>query len=243
MIQYNLLLFCSGKIASKCLKYLNDEKINVKGIVSDKSFFQEHGKIFPGLHHFDNTIKQEKNLVKFVKSEDINLIISIQHPWILSKNLISLVNGFAFNLHNAIIPDYKGHNTISHAILNGEKVYGTTIHWLAEKVDMGDIAFVVRTKIKECDTAFSLHTRMVELSVCNFKKFINQLIEGLEVPRIPIKETGKFYSKFGLNLLKKIDDPSDLIELDRKSRAFYYPPHEPAFIEKNGKKYYVTPNQ
>ena len=43
------------------------------------------------------------------------------------------------NLHNAKLPDYRGHNSISHEILNGETKHTTTIHKIAKEVDRGEI--------------------------------------------------------------------------------------------------------
>jgi len=240
-MQYNLLFLGGGVIASKCLEHLKSENINIKGVVTSQAFYDQNNDYFGDAKYFSNETKDETELIPFIKSENIDLIISIQHPWILSENLINLVNGFAFNLHNAIIPDYKGHNTISHAIINGEKFYGTTIHWLAPKVDMGDIVFIAKTEIESNTTAFSLYQEMVDLSASNFEKFMDYLTTGKDLPRVKIEGKGKFYSKFGLDNFKKINDPSDLVELDRKSRAFYFPPHEPAFIEVGDKRHYVVP--
>ena len=52
----------------------------------------------------------------------VDLILSIQYNWVVATETIDLVKGRAFNLHNARLPDYKGYNSISHAIANGDNV-------------------------------------------------------------------------------------------------------------------------
>ena len=63
----------------------------------------------------------------------INMIISIQHPWIISKSILDAVDGFAFNIHFGKLPEYRGHHLGIHSILNGEKTFTTTCHWMAQK--------------------------------------------------------------------------------------------------------------
>ena len=56
------------------------------------------------------------NLLK----EKINTLISVQHKWIMSKKILSKFGCNAFNFHNAKLPEYKGYNSLSHSILNGD---------------------------------------------------------------------------------------------------------------------------
>ena len=64
-----------------------------------------------------NEKKNENEIIDSIKEHKINLIISVQHCWIFSDKILKSVNGNAYNLHNAKLPDYKGYNTINHAIL------------------------------------------------------------------------------------------------------------------------------
>lgn len=168
----------------------------------------------------------------------IDAIISVQHPWILSDKIIKAVDSLAFNLHNAKLPDYKGHNSISHAILNNEKFYTTTIHWLISHVDMGDIIFENVIPINTDETAYSLYLRTLQPAYDNFEKLIHCLDLGLKLPAIKIKEKGKFYKKNEIYALKEIKNFTNWDEIIKKYRAFYFYPHEPAFMKLGDKKIY-----
>jgi len=62
-----------------------------------------------------------------------------------------------------------------------------------------------------------------------------------KIPRKKIIGAGNLYSKKSIFCLKEIVSLEDHDEIDKKSRAFYYPPHEPAYFIINNKKYFILP--
>lgn len=88
------------------------------------------------------------------------MLLSVQHNWILNSGILSLVDGFYFNLHNAKLPDYMEYNCASHAIYNGDREYVYTTHWMDKDVDCGYIVYEEIIKISDCDTAKSLYERL-----------------------------------------------------------------------------------
>jgi methionyl-tRNA formyltransferase len=191
-------------------------------------------------HFIANTERNEKAIIDLINDLRVDVLISVQHPWILSGQVIEAVKGNAFNLHNAKLPDYRGHNSISHAILNGEKTYTTTIHWIIPRVDMGDIAHEEMIPMMSGEVAVSLYERSVEAAVRNFEKLARDLAEGRTPPRRPVAGAGHFYGKNDIEKLKDIVDIHDVDEVDRKARAFYFPPHEPAYYMLDGTRFYVS---
>jgi len=195
-------------------------------------------KIF--LYMLEN--KTSENIViDAIDKFNLNILISMHSSRIFSEEILEAVNWNAFNLHNAKLPDYKGFNTISHAILNGEKIYTTTIHWIVPEIDCGDIAYEEEIQIKG-DTAYSLYHRSIIAATRNFKKLLNGL-ENNNIPRIPQIGEGKFYKKSDLNNYREIRDINNIDEVDVKSRAFHIPPYEPAYYILKGKKFYIKPDE
>jgi methionyl-tRNA formyltransferase len=237
-----IALLAQGPIAKSCVKILNNfssKNLSVLFCVTNKIFFDEEiVKISKRIKFIDNNSRNEDLILSSIVYHQIDAIISIQHPWILSNKIINAVKKQAFNLHNAKLPDYKGHNSISHAILNSEKIYTTTIHKLAPKVDMGDIIFENFIEIYPDDTAYSLYLKTILPATKIFNKLIEHLIMGCKLPQKKIKKEGKFYSKKGLNILKEISVNDNFEKVNRKIRAFYFPPHEPAFIRMKDFKIY-----
>ena len=103
------------------------------------------------------------------------MIIAIQHPWIFSKSILDAVDGFAFNIHFGKLPEYRGHHLGIHSILNGEKTFTTTCHWMVQKVDRGFIAFSKTSLIDNEDTSFSLQFKAVGHTVTLVKKLLKRI--------------------------------------------------------------------
>ena len=116
------------------------------------------------------------------------------------------VNSFAFNLHNAKLPDYKGHNTCNHAILNNDRTYTSTFHYLAPEVDMGDIIFEEEIEVEENETAYSLYHKAIESGEKCFANLIRSLLEHKGLSRRPIVGSGIFYPRNSIDKLREIKD-------------------------------------
>src|SRR5258706_3992593 len=61
---------------------------------------------------------------------DFDILISIQYHLILKKLHIEKPKQIAFNLHMAPLPEYRGCNQFSFAIVDAAKIFATTIHRL-----------------------------------------------------------------------------------------------------------------
>ena len=101
----------------------------------------------------------ENGFKVFFEPEDIpkcDIIISVQYHAILKKDQIAR-SELAINLHIAPLPEYRGCNQFSFAILNEDKEFGVTIHELDESIDGGDIYFEERFPIPEGIWVADLH--------------------------------------------------------------------------------------
>lgn len=178
---------------------------------------------------------------ELMDSLKVNLLLSVQHPWILPPDILARVNYQGFNIHNARLPEYKGYNACNHVILNQETEYISTLHWLVDLVDAGAVAFEESVPILPEDTARSLYDKALDATEVLFTRLLDCLLEGKPVPRIPIQGEGTFYPRDSINALRQIQDPTDAAEVDLKSRALFFPPFEPSFYLLDGKKVYVLP--
>lgn len=246
------ILFLGHKpIGEQCFKYLlkeQEEDLKIATVVTnlDKDNWWKSNKIYTlakklNIPIISNKTRATNEIIKAIKKYNINTIISAQSPWIIESQILQMVNYFAFNLHNAKLPDYRGHNITSHAILNGNKVYTTTLHWISDKVDCGNIIAERTIDITSTDTAKSIYNKSQKESFKLFK----QLLQYFKSDSLPIgtplsNNLGKFYKK---DLLNKHREIKNINEFDVKSRAFYFPPFEPSFLIVNNKKFYILPKE
>ena len=178
----------------------------------------------------NNCDRNKEALLELIKSESIDLIFSVQHRWVLSGEMIAAVGGLAFNLHNARLPDYKGYQSISHAIIRGEASYDSTVHWMAEEVDCGDVAYCETTTIEPQDTAVSLYGKTVKAALRVFERTLKALADGEHIPRLPLMGKGRFFGRHELEPYFDVTNVADPVELDRRIRGLFFPPYNTAQI-------------
>ena len=136
------------------------------------------------------------------------ILFSVQYHAILKKEHIACAREIAFNLHLAPLPQYRGCNAFSFAILNEDREFGVTIHRLEEGIDGGDIAFSRRFEIpSNCFV-----DELVELANAEgFKLFCENLEKMLQgeyglIPQDSIKASRReFHLRSEIEALKCVD--------------------------------------
>lgn len=233
-----------GLLALKCFNILTwySSNLKIKSVVTRDDIKDKWLCDLPEAqtNFVSNSLRNETEIISKIKNLKINILLVVQHPWILSENVLNAVEGYSFNLHNAKLPEYKGHNTISHAILNREEYYWSTIHWMLPEVDSGPIAYSDKIKIDKEDTAWSIYNKTFKIVIRNFTCLLNDFILNTPIPRYKQSWTGRYYEKNEIDNLKEIKNLNDFDEVDRKVRAFTFPGKEPAYYKNNGAKFYLA---
>lgn len=243
-----ILLIGRGVIAKKCLieLYQNDLGSILCGMIGDnemKKICLNNKLEFGKIKEVSSEKRNENYIEELIEICQPDLLFSIQYPWIISASIIDKVGGKIFNLHNAKLPDYRGHNSISHEILNQEKFHFSTIHKIDKKIDMGEIYSEAKIRILPEYTAYDLWLNSHRICVKIFYEFIKSLKDGKEFGLSKkIYKKGRYYKKNGIMSLKEIKDPGNKKEIELKFKAFNFPPHEPAYIMLEKTKIYLSQN-
>lgn len=99
-----------------------------------------------------------------------------------------------FNFHPGPLPEYKGRDLCYHAIMNGARSFGATLHYMDENFDTGDIIHVEMFPIFPWDTAESLSECTIKMAKSLFRHFFPKILETPVFPRIP-NIGGTYYKK------------------------------------------------
>ena len=76
-----------------------------------------------------------------------DFMISVGFPYIIPSNICDLFKGKIFNLHPHILPEWPGYSPIKKSFLDGQKIYGATIHYLTSDLDSGDIVLQLKVDL------------------------------------------------------------------------------------------------
>jgi methionyl-tRNA formyltransferase len=163
---------------------------------------------------------------------DVDVVISFLFWKLIREPLVSLGRIGCLNFHPAPLPDMRGLGGYNVAILEGMEAWGVSCHFVDERYDTGDLVEVERFPIdRERETAFSLDLASQERLLGLFKRVMASALAGEELPREPQGE-GRYVTREEFEELRRVR-PGD--DLDRKLRAFWYPPHLGAVIELDGR--------
>lgn len=194
-----------------------------------------------GIPFVDNARRSEDAIVSM--AADCDLLISVQHSWILSERVLAATRHGGLNLHLAKLPEYGGWNAFTHAILNAASTYTVTLHWLSAEVDGGDIAGTRSFPIGPESTARSLWEQANSAAGEMFHDLCSRLAGGALPDRRPQLGTRRVYERHEINLVRRIVDPGDAADMNRKARAFCFPPYEPAYYTRQeGMRVHVLPS-
>jgi methionyl-tRNA formyltransferase len=164
--------------------------------------------------------------------EDVDVVVSFLFWNRIREPLLSLGRIGCLNFHPAPLPDLRGVGGYNVAVLEGMSEWGVSCHFVDAELDTGDIVEVERFAI-DPDTATALSVdvdsqeRLYEL----FKRVMRRVLADEELPRTPQGE-GRYVSREEFEGMRRIR-PGD--DLDRKLRAFWYPPYPGAVVEVDGR--------
>ncbi len=135
-------------IGTACLEALLNEfdSSTIKFVISntDPKGWWNDNKIFKiaksrSIRFFDFNEVNNELLHKLVVENDISYLLSIQYNKIIAREVLDSVNIASYNLHLAPLPLYRGWHSASHSILNGDSIFGSTIHLINSVVDDGEV--------------------------------------------------------------------------------------------------------
>ena len=100
-------------------------------------------------------VNLEENIKK-LNGYKAELYVSMSVNQILKESILkSPVLGF-INCHAGTLPYYRGHNTTQLVLINDEKEFGVTVHYIDEGIDTGDIILQRKKMITDQDDYLSL---------------------------------------------------------------------------------------
>jgi methionyl-tRNA formyltransferase len=165
---------------------------------------------------------------------EVDLVVSFLFWKRIRAPLIRLPRVGCLNFHPAPLPDMRGVGGYNVAILEGWREWGVSSHYVDEDFDTGDLVQVDRFPIDPAEeTALSLDLKSQEVLLANFRSVTDRLIGGVELPRTA-QGDGRYVTRADMEDLRRVRPGDDAALLERRIRAFWYPPHEGATLEVAG---------
>lgn len=243
MKKKTMVFLGSKPIGYECFRYAleQQEKLNVETI----GLLTQARKEFEGDSDLA-ALAVQYGVPVLSSLEDIpecDLLYSVQYHQILRKEHLCKA-GVAINLHMAPLPEYRGSNQFSYAIIDGKKEFGATIHVMDPRIDHGAILFQKRFPIPEGCWVQELYRLTFDASMHLFRDTLSFITYGNLQPISQAELEGLYgtalHFRQEINDLKQLQFGWDTEKIQRHIRATYMPGFEPPYFMMDGQKLYVT---
>jgi len=122
-----------------------------------------------------------------------DLIVTAAYGQILPSSILTLPPLGCINVHGSLLPRYRGGAPIQRCLIEGEKVTGVTLMYMAEGLDTGDMIARVEVPITDEDTAGSLFGKLSEAGAALLREWLPRIADGT-APRLPQNESEATYA-------------------------------------------------
>ena len=93
-----------------------------------------------------------------------------------------------FNLHAALLPQYRGAAPINWAVINGENITGVTTFMIDKDIDTGGIILRSECRVEPDDTAGTLHDKLMEIG----SALVVETVEGIIQHNVELRTQKSF---------------------------------------------------
>lgn len=135
--------FADGKWAHEAFKLLAKDKtldirfICVRYDTSDEVLKQI--SLDYNIDYLRNINVNSEDFINEVKKYQCDIFVSMSFNQIFKNEIINLPTLKTINCHAGKLPFYRGRNILNWVLINDEKDFGITVHYVDEGIDTGDI--------------------------------------------------------------------------------------------------------
>lgn len=225
--------------SAKLLEWTLNQGIEVVAVCTDNQF--PNSPTAAKAKEFSiPVISMEEAEQMLMKGADVDLVVSYLFWRKIRKPLIDLPRYGCINFHPAILPDWRGTAGYNVAILYRLTEWGATAHYVDENIDTGRIIRVSRFQYDpDTATVVTLEKKTQEIQMELYKEIVTEVrTKGFLPATEQNMSDGRYISRAEMEAMKTVDLEHDTPEMiERKIRAFWFPPYDGANITIGGKRF------
>lgn len=177
-----VVFFGSGPVAAESL-HLVSQYFTVEAVVTKPTTIEEMTETAANTPVY--TVRNRTELDDLIATNPFTsqVAILIDFGIIVSR---SVIDSFAYgiiNSHFSLLPEWRGADPISFAILSGQEKTGVSLMLIDEGMDTGKILATRSIAIDTQDTGNTLTAKLIELSGSMLEEFVPKYLQGDITPR------------------------------------------------------------
>ena len=183
------VVFAYHNVGVRCLSVLFAHGVDVKLVVTHQDnpneniWFDSVAKL-AALHGIPVITPENPNdpaVVEQIRALAPDFFFSFYYREMLKAPLLAIPKRGALNMHGSLLPKYRGRVPVNWAIIHGETESGSTLHYMTEKPDNGDIVAQQAVPILPDDTAFEVFQKVTVAAEIALDRVLPELIAGTSV--------------------------------------------------------------
>lgn len=183
------VVFAYHNVGVRCLSVLLAQGVDVRLVVThrdnpNENIWFESVAALAELHGIPVITPDNPNspeVVEQIRAIQPDFFFSFYYREMLKAPLLAIPKLGALNMHGSLLPKYRGRVPVNWAIIRGESEAGSTLHYMTEKPDNGDIVAQQAVPILPNDTALHVFQKVTVAAEMALNAVLPDLLAGRAV--------------------------------------------------------------
>ncbi len=180
------VVFAYHNVGCRCLSVLLAHGVDVALVVTHRDnpketiWFASVAEL-AALHGIPVIMPDNPNtpeVVEQIRALQPDFFFSFYYREMLKRELLEIPKHGALNMHGSLLPKYRGRVPVNWAIIKGETETGSTLHYMTEKPDNGDIVAQQAVPILPNDTALEVFQKVTVAAEMALNNCLPDLLAG-----------------------------------------------------------------
>jgi methionyl-tRNA formyltransferase len=180
------VVFAYHNVGVRCLSVLLAHGVDVALVVTHKdnpkeNIWFESVAALAHLHGIPVITPEDPNteeVIAQIRALLPDFYFSFYYREMLKKSLLDIPTRGALNMHGSLLPKYRGRVPVNWAIIRGETEAGSTLHYMTEKPDNGDIVAQQAVPVLPNDTALQVFQKVTVAAEMALNNVLPALLAG-----------------------------------------------------------------
>lgn len=218
-MKLNIGYFADGPWSHKTFdKLINDTEIKISFICvrfgSNDEILKNYAKQY-SIDYLEHKNVNSNEFILTLKKYNCDLFVSMSFNQIFKNKIINLTKFKIINCHAGKLPFYRGRNVLNWVLINDEKEFGITVHYVDEGIDTGDIILQREYGITDLDN----YKTLLEKAYVECANILYEAILIFKKNEVKSKKQSELHPQGFYCTQRKIGD--EVLNWNQKSREIF----------------------
>ncbi|MDD4929887.1 MAG: formyltransferase [Gallionella sp.] len=180
------IVFAYHNVGVRCLSVLLAHGVEVQLVVThqdnpNENIWFDSVAELAALHDIpviEPANPNDAEVLERIRALQPDFFFSFYYREMLKAPLLAVPKQGALNMHGSLLPKYRGRVPVNWAIIRGESETGSTLHYMTEKPDNGDIVAQQAVPILPDDTALQVFQKVTVAAEMALNRALPALLAG-----------------------------------------------------------------